>query len=226
MYMQFALYYNCHGFFSLLNPGFSSPSKPLSTPVLDMGNMNLLKLQFIYVLRYILKDQFLLQDQVLTIHQDMVQRLDKQFNENKWSYDTFAELPVPSHRWGEISPEDFFRRYVVNGIPVVLKGFPSQAKDKWSPEYFDTLAGDHEIAVINTTAVTSVRMNISDFVASQSDPNNGDILYIRALSDIFDLKKNLEVELNHREFDEYLKGRFLTSQIFMGRLLIDASRFN
>lgn len=215
-YMQAALYYNCLGPLSLLVPGFSSPSKLLRTPELDMGHFNLIKLQLIYVLRYIFRDQFLLQNSANVVLKDVEHRLTKQFDRNNWTFDTFSEMPVPTHLWNETSPDDIFRDYVVNGIPVIIKGFPSKAKGLWSPSYFETLAGEHELDVINTSAISSIRMKLSDYVASQSDPSEEDVLYIRAWSEIFDVKSNLATEVGFQEFVDYLKGRFLTAQIFMG----------
>lgn len=219
-YMQVALYYNCLGPLSLFVPGFSSPSKSLRTPDLDMGHLNLLKLQFIYVLRYVFRDQFLLKSSADTVLKDIELRLTEQFSRNDWTLDTFSELPVPTHPWNETSPDEIFRDYVVNGVPVIIKGFPSEAKGLWNPSYFETLAGEHELDVINTSAVSSVRMKMSQYVASQSDPNGHDILYIRAWSEIFDVEKNLAAEVGYQAFNDHLKSRFLTAQIFMGSIFL------
>lgn len=215
-FMQVSLFANCYGFISLFNPGFSSPSKPMLTPDLDMGSLNLIQLQFIYVLRYLFKNQFFLKDTTDKILKDIEMRLDTQFKQNGWTPETHAHISVPTHRWGEISDEEIFSRYIRTGTPLILKGYPSQALDLWTPDYFVSIAGDHEIDVINTTAIKSIRMTISDFVTSQRNPANSDVLYIRALSELFDLRQQLNQELGHRAFDDIIKGRFLTSQLFIG----------
>lgn len=168
LYMQSALYINCLGPISLFLPGFSFPYKSSELlPELDMGVWNVIKMKWIYVLRYFMKDQFYLQQDSYYILKNVESRLTKQFAMNGWTEETFANIPVPSFQADNITSREFFDQYVKMGIPVILKNFSSIARDNWSPNYFSRLAGDHVIDVINTTAISSVRMSLSEFEQSQ-----------------------------------------------------------
>jgi len=216
--IQISLYANNYFFLSLFFNGFTPENSHF--PSLNMGNHNILTMKWIYVFRYMFKDQFFmssLADETLT---DIETRLHKQFNDNGWNISTFSEVPVPTIQWGDISPEEFHSNYVVPGVPVILKNVPTSARELWSPEFFASNYGEHEIDVVNTITQSVLRMNMSRYVdahRSDTDPERGtDTWYIRALSDIFDAYPELSEQVNPQQFGEYLKSRFITSQIFMG----------
>jgi hypothetical protein len=185
--LQGFLYANNFFVFSLFANGFAyDQSDDSLLPVLNMGYFNMLQLKLIYVSRFIGRDQFLFDDYVKNILNDIEHRLDAQFKENKWDFETFNELPVPSVDYKDIHSVAIYEKYVKRGIPFIVKQVPSRAVDNWSPDYFAAHYGAHEVAVINTTDVGVLHMNISEYVALQQEGNDNGVLYIRALSDIFD----------------------------------------
>ena len=155
-----------------------------------MGYFNTLKLKLIYVARYIFEDQFLFAHETALIHEDIAKRLDAQYAENNWKVHQFDNVPVPSAEWGKVSAKDVFEKYVLPGIPFVLRNVPSAARDKWSPEYFAEKYGHHTIDVINTHEMSVLTMNMSRYVEAhrpEGDAERGNATwYVRALSDIFD----------------------------------------
>lgn len=163
--MQFSLYANNYFFVSLFFNGFSGSKYPNPfLPSLEMGSLNLLKLKLIYVARYVFEDQFLLQDMVDVINVDIEKRLHDQYAANNWRPHHFDNVPVPSAKWGQISEDDIFEKFILPGIPFILKNVPSQARDKWTPEYFAQKYGSHNVDVINTHALSVLNMNISRYV--------------------------------------------------------------
>lgn len=185
--LQSFLYVNNFLVFSLFGNGFSYDQNDGDIlPVLNMGYFNMLQLKLIYVSRYLGKDQFLFNDHANKILKDVEYRLDSQFKEKNWDSTTFNEVPVPSVDFKDVGSVAIYEKYVKRGIPFVVKNVPSHAVDTWSPEYFASKYGGHDIAVINTTDVGVLHMNMSDYVQSQQEGNSNGVLYIRALSDIFD----------------------------------------
>jgi hypothetical protein len=166
-YMQLSLYYNCNFFISLFFPGFSAATDP-RLPTLDFGESNLLQLKLIYVGRYIFKDQFFMQEQSDRLLKNIERRLNSQFKRENWNEHTFASIPVPEVTWSEnLSPDDVFKEYVKLGVPFIMRNYTSVAAQRWSPQFFADYAGDHELDVVNTSAVSTLRMTLSQFVSSQ-----------------------------------------------------------
>lgn len=160
--MQFSLYFNNYFFLSLFSTdGFTKLNNLL--PSLNMGNNNLLQLKFIYILRYLLKEQFLYENKVQIILKNIENNLIKQFQENNWNYNQFDNIPVPTYDWNNITSKEFHQNFVIPGIPVIIKNFPSKAKDLWTPEFFSNNYGEHEIEVANTNILSTLRMNISRY---------------------------------------------------------------
>lgn len=185
--LQSFLYINNFFLLSLFGNGFSyDQADGSSLPVLDMGYFNMLQLKLIYVSRFFGGDQFLFNDQANEILKDIEHRLDSQFKQNAWDLTTFNEIPVPSVDFSDVDSVDIYENYVKKGIPFVVKRVPSKAVDHWTPDYFATHYGQHSTAVINTTVMGVLQMNISAYVESQQEGNTNGVLYIRALSDIFD----------------------------------------
>mmetsp|Transcript_6091 Transcript_6091/g.11639 ORF Transcript_6091/g.11639 Transcript_6091/m.11639 type:complete len:325 (-) Transcript_6091:85-1059(-) len=216
--LQTYLYGNALFALPLFGNGFSYDQNDGSIlPVLDMGYFNLLQLKFIYVSRFIGRDQFLFNDYAKKILLDIELRLDAQFKENGWDFTTFNEIPVPSVNHNEADSVEIYEKYVKKGIPFVVRGNPSRAVDLWSPDYFAAEYGSHDVSVINTTSVKVINMNISDYVDSQQEGNTNGALYIRSLSDIFDDHPELKTDVGYAEFGEkHLGSMFVTAQIFMG----------
>ena len=185
--LQGYLHANNLFFLSLLSDGFSCDQNDDSIlPVLDMGYFNTLQLKFIYLSRYLAKDQFLFADKANIILKDVEARLDLQFEKNNWDFSTFNEIAVPSIGYSDIGNVSIYNDYVKKGIPFIVKGVPSRAVDVWSPDYFASSYGSHEVAVINTTELAVLHMNISDYVNIHRESKESGVLYIRSLSDIFD----------------------------------------
>jgi hypothetical protein len=163
--MQLSLYANNYFFVSLFLDGFSGSKYPNPfLPSLELGYFNLVQLKLIYVARYVFEDQFLLQDKVDSINTDIERRLKEQYAANSWRPHHFDNVAVPSANWGHISEQDIYEKYILPGIPFILKNVPTQARDKWTPEYFAENYGSHNVDVINTHELSVLNMNISRYV--------------------------------------------------------------
>lgn len=209
--VQMSLYANAYFGASLLFDGLSGDS-PHPYLDVDIGYLNNLKLKGIWLSRYFLKDQFLLKDAEAVVHHDIINRLTAQYKRQNLTTASIIKR-VPTFRWGDIDRDTFFREYVQKGVPVVIKGFPSNAVKVWTPEYFAAHYGDHKIDVINTSAVQSISSTLSDFVRLSAV---GEPLYLRSLSDIFDKHPELIDDVGFHQFDEHMSGQYMASQIFMG----------
>jgi hypothetical protein len=160
---QGMLYANNYFFLSLFHPaGFTVPSPYV--PDLDMGSSNLLQLKFIYLARYLLADQFLLDSYAQKILKDIERRLELQVNPA--DLEALQNLSVPTVQWNEITADEFHNRYVLKSVPVILKNVPSAAKELWAPEYFAAKYGGHEFEVSHVNNLSTLRMNFSRYVAA------------------------------------------------------------
>lgn len=207
--VQFSLYANAYFGASLFFDGLSGDPPPLP---LDIGYWNNLKLKGIWLSRYFLKDQFLWKTEEETIHRNIIERVATQYKRLNLNESSIISQ-VPTFKWSDIDKETFFKEYVQKGAPVIIKGFPSKAAKVWSPDYFAANYGDHKIDVINTSAVQSISSTMSDFVRLSAA---GEPLYLRSLSDIFDKHPELVDDVGFHTFDDYMRGQYMTSQIFMG----------
>jgi hypothetical protein len=161
--MQGMLYANNYFFLGLFHPaGFTVPSPYV--PKLDMGSSNLMQLKFIYLARYLLADQFLLDSYAQGILKDIERRLELQVSPTE--LDALQNLSVPTVQWDEITAEEFHNRFVLKSVPVILKNVPSAAKELWSPEYFAETYGGHEFEVSHVNNLSTLRMNFTRYVAA------------------------------------------------------------
>jgi len=206
--VQLTLFSNIYFGLALLAPGYSGDAPPVE---LDIGYANDLQMKGIYLLRFFLKDQFLLSSVEAKIHQDIQNRLEKQYKALGWTKKDLT-LSIPTVQWGSITAEEFFTQYAQLGRPVIIKGFSSHAVKHWSAEYFKTKYGDYKIEVINISSIAPIRTTIGEFVDMSS---KGEPLYLRSLSDIFDVHPELTDELGVRSFDNWMNSQYMTSQIFI-----------
>ena len=107
---------------------------------------------------------------------------------------------------------NFLDNYVRSGVPVVIKNFSNKAIRDWSAQYFAEKYPNHLADVINTSSVTTQQATLSEFFEKSS---KGEPLYLRSLSNIFDVDPSLVDEVGFRAFDKYMDGQYLASQIFM-----------
>ncbi len=196
-FIQFSLYANNGFVISLFRPGLTGA---IPEPNIDIGYSNEMQLKFIWLSRFFLSSQFLLADWEKSVHENIERRLRHQYSQNNWTSQSLT-TEVPSFEWGSISNEDFFEKFVKVGKPVVIRNFPSTATAQWSTEYFAERYGDHLVDVINTSAVRTIpSMRLADFVSAAKT----ELLYLRSLSDIFDIHPELLDELGHRKVQHFL----------------------
>lgn len=196
---------------SLLAAGFSEDTPEWS---LDIGYLNEMQMKIIYLSRYLFRDQFLFQSWEHDVHSTIANRLGAQYEKNGWDESTLTTA-VPTVEWDSISTnvDKFFNDFVKPGKVVVVRHVPSKAVTTWSTDYFAAQYGDHLVDVINTSSVRPVpSMKLADFVSASKSES----LYLRSLSDIFDVHEELLDDVGHRNFDDHLKGQYMTAQIFMG----------
>ena len=149
---------------------------------LDIGYWNQFQLKFIWISRLVYQDQFLFESTEKNIHKNILARLDKQYDEMNYPTQNFI-LPVDSFSCDNVSITSFYKDYVLNGRPVVLKNCSFPARDKWSMTHFRDHYGDIQVDVLNMSSVSSVPLSMRQFhqLTQQGEP-----LYIRTYTSIFD----------------------------------------
>jgi GTP-dependent phosphoenolpyruvate carboxykinase len=150
---------------------------------LNIGYSNNLKLKAIWLSRYFLRDQFLLSDMERVIQQDIYDRITQQYKAQNIHLPQDIIFNITEIDFNNIDNVNFLDNYVRRGIPVVIKNFNNKASKVWSPQYFRETYGEHSVEVINTSSVKSLRSTLREFyeLSMQGEP-----LYLRSLSDIFD----------------------------------------
>lgn len=205
-YIQLSLLTNVFFGGALLADGFSGDGPPVK---IDIGYHNNLQLKFIWLTRFFVQDQFLFVDWEKYVFGDIESRLRSQYERENYPS---LDLKIDTINWDDIDHVQFLDYYVRRGVPVVIKNFKNEATGKWSAEYFAKTYPNHNCEVINTSSVTAQRETIADFFAKSSQ---GAPLYLRSLSNIFDVDPKLIDEVGLHAFDKYMEGPHMTSQIFM-----------
>jgi hypothetical protein len=214
LFIQTTLFSNIYFGAALLMDGFSGNGPPVN---IDIGYENNIQLKFIWLSRYFAQDQFLFSEYEQSVFHDIERRLKKQYKERNYDLDQnnpnlnlkIDEIDYADIKSGKI---DFLNMYVRSGIPVVIKNFQNKASREWTPKYFATKYPNHVCDVINTSSVTTQTTTLAEFYSKSV---NGEPLYLRSLSNIFDVDPSLLDEVGLHEFDAHMQGQYLTSQIFM-----------
>jgi len=214
MFIQTTLFSNIYFGLALLMDGFSGNGAPVS---IDIGYGNNLQLKFIWLSRYFAQDQFLFAEHEQSVFQDIERRLRAQYKARNYDltkHNPNLNLAIDEVDYADIvsGKVDMLREYVRPGVPVVIKNFANKAVREWSAEYFATKYPNHVCDVINTSSVTTQTTTLSEFYSKSVA---GEPLYLRSLSNIFDVDPGLMDEVGFRAFDALMQGQYLTSQIFM-----------
>ena len=119
------------------------------------------------------------------------------------------EIPVPEYDWRNGSPEDFRRKFVVNPMPVVLRGFglDTGAVQRWSFDSIVEKCGDVEVDLTGPT---------SDWLGPLKqvrDPN----VYCASADAPFARFPELADELGIPKLQPYLQRTNTFNQFFIGR---------
>ena len=207
-FIQLRLFSNVYFGWALLANGMSGDRPHLNVHI---GYFNNLQMKTIWLSRYFSQDQFLFKDWESRVHLQILDTVTEQYKELNLT-EASLTTQVPTFQWGDIDRDTFLRDYVQRGFPVIIKGFPSKAAKVWSSQYFASTYGSHKIEAINTSAIVSVQTTLADFIRNTE---NGEPLYVRSLSDIFDKHKELIDDVGFHTFDDYMSGNYMTSQIFM-----------
>jgi len=211
-FIQSRLFSNVYFGWALLANGMSGDRPHLNVHI---GYFNNLQMKTIWLSRYFSQDQFLFKDWESRVHRQILDTVTEQYKQLNLT-EASITTQVPTFQWGEIDKDTFLRDYVQRGFPVIIKGFPSKAAKVWSSQYFASTYGSHKIEAINTSAIVSVQTTLADFIRNTE---NGEPLYVRSLSDIFDKHKELIDDVGFHTFDDYMSGNYMTSQIFMSNSL-------
>lgn len=215
LFIQTTLFSNIYFGAALLMDGFSGGRPPIN---IDIGYENNLQLKFIWLSRYFVQDQFLFAEHEQRVFKDIERRLRKQYKERNYhlnQHNPNLNLAMAEVNYADIASGkvDMLKQYVRPGVPVVIKNFThSTAVQQWSAEYFATKYPKHVCDVINTSSVSTQSITLAEFYTQSAA---GEPLYMRSLSNIFDVDPTLMEEVGFQAFEASMQGQYLTSQIFM-----------
>jgi hypothetical protein len=199
-----------HKFF--LRTLFRSSISDVPPPIkLKVGYRNKLQFKMILLIRYLLKDQFWGQQWYKGVHNSILQNLKQQnLDPNQ------LKMPIPTVKLEEISPEEFWQKYVKTCTPVIIKGGAkhTSAYQNWTPEMFGDRLGEIDVRILdNNEPVIGKLKEVIDSKGTERQ------LYLSFCSNIFSSHPELSDELGHLDFRKYLGGnstRFIGAQLFLG----------
>lgn len=183
-------------------------------PVSDyvkMGYFRSLKFKFIYVSRFLMKDNFLFENWLGDLQKDFLHELEAS-GARKGSESTYD---IPTFDYNDMDPMVFFSQYVRRGKPCILKNAPIKAM-KWTADNLASRAGDFTTSMRCMDG--SVRKySLAEYVASRSGK---DACYFDNNANIFEAYPELESELEMDKFFVHMSGKnqknsYLFSQMFL-----------
>ena len=119
-------------------------------------------------------------------------------------------LPVPQILFDDIRWDTFYEQYLRDARPVVIKGFPFTAHEKWSLDWFIKHCGDSE--VIFTDMDTG-----HNYVGSMSELKDTEkSLYVHNSEQLLLQNPQLLEDLNLASIESLFKWRFICAQVFLG----------
>ena len=179
-FIQLSLFSNIYFGAALFMDGFSRDPPPVDIGLEYADNF---ELKGIYLARYFMQDQFLFKEREQKVLNKIEKQIKSIYAKRKDGSDAGLVLDVDTVDYSEIGSIDFLTKYVRTGVPVIIKNFNSEAVKNWSAKYFAEKYPNHKCEVVNTSSVTAQMSTLSEFY---SHSMNGEPLYLRSLSDIFD----------------------------------------
>jgi hypothetical protein len=199
-----------HKFFvyTLFRPSISDVPPPIQ---LKIGYWNKLQFKFIILLRFFFKDQFWGQQWYKRVHNSILERLKHQNIDRSQ-----LKMPIPTVNLEEISPQEFWQKYVKTATPVIIKGGAKHtyAYQNWTPEMFGERFGEVEVLILQNNE--PVIGKLKEVIDSKGTDRK---LYLSFCSNVFSSHSELADELGYLDFREYMGGnftQFIGSQLFLG----------
>lgn len=199
------------GFFGLSLITSEPINAAINSDYVELGYVRSLKFKFIYVMRFIMKDNFLFQSWLKTLQDELLVDL-KARNAPHGNATTYK---IPTFEFKDMDPMVFFRDYVTQGKPCILKNTPIKAM-KWTTEVLAQKAGNFR------TNMRCMDGSVQNYTLKQYvDSRNGDrACYFDNNANIFEEYPELEEELEMNKFYVHMSGannnkNYLFSQMFM-----------
>lgn len=207
-----------HGFFGVgLLTHEALSAIPISTYI-QLGYWNSLQLKTIYLLRQWLKDNFLFEDWLASVHKTLLE----DFERRGVPKDADSIYQIPSFRFDEISAQKYFNDYVKLGRPVIIKGMYDLPAMHWTPDILKERVGEFSTTTRCMDGTTR-KWTLADYVNSRND--TGVPCYFDNNADIFEKYPHLLDEVDINRFAEHMTGKpsvngtnpslYLFSQLFM-----------
>jgi hypothetical protein len=193
---------------------FRSSISDVSPPVkLNIGYGNKLQFKLIMLIRYLIKNQFWGQKWYKRVHNSILKNLQQQDLDRGQ-----LKMAIDTIKPGEISAQEFVKKYVKAGIPVIIKGGAKHtyAYQNWTPQMFGDRFGDLQVNLLDRNTNELFAGTVKEIIDSKGTTRQ---LYLQNCSDIFSSYPELSEELGYAKFREYIGGkstRFGGAQLLLG----------
>ena len=179
---------------------------------LKIGYWNKLQFKLILLLRFLLKEQFWGQQWYKRVHNSIWENLQQQNLDRRQ-----LKMPIPTVKLGEISPQEFWHKYVKTATPVIIKGGAKHtyAYQNWTPEMFGERFGDVEVRILDPSINEPIMSTLKEVIDSKGTERQ---LYLSFCANIFSSHPELSDEIGYLNFREYMGGN-LTKVIVAGAQL-------
>jgi len=188
-----------HGFYGL---GLLTGERLGVNPVgyVPIGYWNSLKLKILYTARFHMRDNFLWEEWLDSIHADIVE----DFEARGVPKDDNAVHEIPTYEWGSIDGPTFYAKHVRMGRPGIIRNVPLKAMS-WTPKELARRAGD--FVADNRCLDGSVKTrSLAEYVAdTREDVEDKDRCYFDNNQKVFVAHPELEEDLEMWRFAEYMQ---------------------
>ena len=125
------------------------------------------------------------------------------------------KITLPTVKIGDISPREFWHKYVKTTIPVVIKGGAKHtyAYKNWTSENFIDRFGNFEVNIPDVNTLEPCRGTLKEVIESKGTERQ---LYAYSFK-VFSTYPELFDELGYLKFREYMSGKL---SIFLGSQLL------
>jgi hypothetical protein len=189
-----------HGYFGL-GLLIHEPLSPVPiSNYVRLGYVNSLQLKFIYVMRKWMEDNFLFDDWLSSVHNNILE----DFERRNVPKDENSLFEIPSFEMNEIDPQKFYSDYVKMGRPVILKKVLDIPAMSWTPDIIAERAGDFSTTTRCMDGSTR-KWTLGEYIASRNDTEHP--CYFDNNAEIFEAKRSLEEELHIYRLGEYMTGK-------------------
>jgi hypothetical protein len=177
----------------------------------DLGWLNVLRFKSIYFARYLMRQQTLWEDGLSRLQSETLSRLKSQNAPKN------LVLPIPEVQPNEVDPERFYRDFVVQGRPVVIRGGAKSldAFRKWDVSWFKRYANDN-VWIANRDTGANHYGPLGEVLNA---PSEGRRLYLYASTDLLRDHPELVADLDIPRFRSMMSRNpigHVGSQLFLG----------